>query len=82
MPIVESCGCEHLAFSIRGHFSEHVEYDHHPMTGEIQMVPLWDEAIYLPVTYRSPPAWFEDLPDLTLSQISEEVYKSLRSESL
>ena len=82
MMIVECCGCEHLAFSKRSHFSEHVEYDHHPMTGELQVVPHWDEAIYPPVTYRSPPAWFEDLPDLTLRQISEEVYKSLQSESL
>ena len=46
------------------------------------MVPHWDEAIYPPVTYRSPPPWFEDLPDPTLRQISEEVYKSLQSESL
>ena len=82
MKIVECCGCEHVAFSKRSHFSEHVEYDHHPITGETQVVPLWDEAIYPPVTYRSPPPWFEDLPDLTLRQISEEVYKSLQSESL
>ena len=80
--IVECCGCEHLAFSKRSHFSEHVGYDHHPVTGAPQMVPYWDEAIYPPVTYRAPPPWFEDLPDPTLRQISEEIYKSLQSESL
>ena len=82
MMIVECCGCEHLAFSKRSHFSEHVEYDDHPITGELRMNPYWDEAIYPPVTYRSPPPWFEDLPDPTLCQISEEIYKSLQSESL
>ena len=82
MMIVECCGCEHLAFSKRSHFSEHVGYEDHPVTGEMRMVPHWDEAIYPPVTYRSPPPWFEDLPDPTLRQISEEVYKSLQSESL
>ena len=82
MLIVECCGCEHLAFSKRSHFSEQVGYDNHPITGELPMVPYWDEAIYPPVTYRSPPPWFEDLPDPTLRQISEEIYKSLQSESL
>ena len=82
MMIVECCGCEHLAFTKRSHFSEHVEYGNHPVTGEFQMVPHWEEAIYPPVTYRSPPPWFEDLPDPTLRQISEEIYKSLQAESL
>ena len=82
MKIVECCGCEHLAFAKRTHFSEDVGYENHPATGELQLVPNWDETIYPPVTSRSPPPWFEDLPDPTLRQISEEVYKSLQSESL
>jgi len=81
MKIIECCGCEHLAFSKRSHFSEHIDFDNHPVTGEQRMIPLWDEAIFPPVTYRSPPPWFEDLPDPTLRQISEEIYKSLQTES-
>ena len=45
------------------------------------MEELWDEVIYPPVTYRNPPAWFEDLPDLTLREISVEIYKSLQTGS-
>lgn len=82
LAIIECCGCENLAFSRRTHFSEHVDYRHHPMTGEEEIIPLWHEAIYPPVTYRSPPPWFEDLPDPTLRQIFQEIYKSLQSESL
>ena len=82
MNIAECCGCEHLAFVKRTHFSEHVDYDHHPITGEPQMTALWDEAIYPPATYRSAPTWFDDLPDPTLRAISEEIYKSLQTESL
>ena len=82
LTIVECCGCEHLAFVKRTHFSEHLDYNNHPITGEPQMIPLWDEAIYPPVTYRSPPPWFEDLPDPTLRDISQEIYKSLQTESL
>jgi len=82
LSIIECCGCEHLAFVKRTHFSEHEDYKHNPITGEEQIVPLWDESIYPPVTYRSPPPWFDDLPDLTLRDISQEIYKSLQSESL
>lgn len=82
MAIVECCGCENLAFSKRTHFSEHVDLGYHPETGDPQIFPLWDEAIYPPVTYRPPPPWFDDLPDPTLVQISQEIYKSLQSESL
>lgn len=42
---------------------------------------IWDKVIYPPVTYRAPPTWFEDVPDPTLRQISEEIYKSLQTES-
>lgn len=82
MLIIECCGCEHLAFVKRTHFSEHIDYDYHPLTGEPRMTALWDEAIYPPVTYRVPPPWFDDLPDPTLRDISNEIYKSLQTESL
>jgi predicted transport protein len=45
------------------------------------MTALWDEVIYPPVTYRTPPTWFDDLPDPTLRAISEEIYKSLQTGS-
>jgi predicted transport protein len=38
-------------------------------------------VIYPPVTYRVSPAWFEDLPDPTLRDISNEIYKSLQTGS-
>jgi predicted transport protein len=80
--IIECCGCAHLAFVRRTHFSEHIDYGYHPVTGEEVMTPLWEEAIYPPVTYRSPPLWFDDLPDPTLRQVSQEIYKTLQTESL
>jgi predicted transport protein len=79
--IVECCGCENLAFVKRTHFSEDYDHEQDPATGETFTVPVWDEAIYPPVTYRAAPSWFEDLPDPTLKKISEEIYKSLQSES-
>ncbi len=79
--IVECCGCEHLALVQRTHFSEDVDYDEDPETGELVQVPNWDEAIYPPVTYRNPPSWFDDLPDDTLREISAEIYKSLQTGS-
>ena len=82
MLTIECCGCENLAFVKRTHFSEHMDYSHHPITGEPRRVALWDEAIYPPGNYRAPPPWFEDLPDPTLRQISGEIYKSLETESL
>lgn len=80
--IIECCGCEHLAFVKRTHFSEHIDYDYHPVTNEPRQIPLWEEAIFPPVTYRAPPPWFDDLPDPTLRQISQEIYKSLQTETL
>lgn len=80
--IVECCGCENVAFVKRTHFSEHLDYDYNSITGEPELVPLWDEAIYPPVTYRTPPPWFDDLPDPTLRQVSQEIYKTLQTESL
>ncbi|WP_162652146.1 DUF5655 domain-containing protein [Lentilitoribacter sp. Alg239-R112] len=80
--IIECCGCEHLALVKKTHFSEDVEYSYHPVTREEIIEPIWQETIYPPVTYRRPPPWFEDLPDDTLREISEEIYKSLQSESL
>lgn len=82
MTIVECCGCENLAFRKRTHFSEDLHPGHDPVTGEPKLMEGWDEAIYPPATYRPPPPWFEDLPDPTLVQISQEIYKSLQTESL
>ncbi len=63
------------------HFSEDVDYDMHPVSGETIITASWEETIYPPVTYRAPPTWFEDLPDPTLRAISDEIYKSLQTES-
>ena len=79
--IIECCGCEYLALVKKTHFSEHVDYGSHPVTGVPTMTELWDEVIYPPVTYRAPPPWFDDLPDPTLRAISEEIYKSLQTGS-
>lgn len=79
--IIECCGCEHLALVKKTHFSEHIDYGSHPVTGEMTMTELWDEVIYPPVTYRASPTWFDDLPDPTLRAISEEIYKSLQTGS-
>ncbi|MBO6635378.1 DUF5655 domain-containing protein [Parvibaculum sp.] len=79
--IIECCGCENLALVKRTHFSEDVDYSIHPVTGEQIIEATWSEEIYPPVSYRAAPTWFEDLPDPTLRQISEEIYKSLQNES-
>lgn len=81
MLIIECCGCENLALVKMTHFSEHVDYFEDPNTGRPHIEELWEESIYPPVTYRTPPQWFDDLPDATLREISEEIYKSLQSES-
>ena len=81
MMIVECCGCEHLAFLKRVQLSEVGGIEIDPETGDAKMVPQWDDAIYPPVDYRTPPRWLEDLPDDTLRRISREVYKSLQTES-
>ncbi|UFI02140.1 DUF5655 domain-containing protein [Roseibium aggregatum] len=81
MLIIECCGCEHLAFVKKTSFSEDTDYEIDPETGEHHEVPVWDEVIFPPVTYRSPPEWFDDLPDATLRDISEEIYKSLQTGS-
>tara|TARA_B100000949_G_C14249797_1_gene437566 strand:+ start:521 stop:1336 length:816 start_codon:yes stop_codon:yes gene_type:complete len=46
------------------------------------MRAIWEEELYPPPTFRSPPDWFEDLPDPTLRNISGELYKALQTESL
>ena len=70
--IVECCGCEHLAMVKR----EGLSLDGNP--DDI----LWGvEEIYPPVIYRSPPPWFEDLPDETLRKVLAEIYKSLQTDS-
>jgi predicted transport protein len=70
--IVECCGCENIELVKQTLFSEDVDYSEKEN---------WDEVIYPPVTYRVSPVWFEDLPDPTLRQISQEIYKSLQTES-
>ena len=80
--IVECCGCEHLSFVRRSHFSEHIDYRENPITGDMEFNEIWDEETYPPPTFRSPPDWFEDLPDPTMRNISAEIYKALQTESL
>lgn len=79
--IVECCGCEHLALIKKTLFSEDIEYSHHPVTGEECSKGNWDEIIYPPVSYRALPDWFDDLPDPTIKEILQEIYKSLQTES-
>jgi predicted transport protein len=79
--IIECCGCENLALVIKTHSSEDVDYNHDPISGKPIQVANWDEVIYPPVTYRVAPPWFDDLPDLTLREISDEIYKSLQTGS-
>ena len=81
MLIIECCGCENLEFVRMTLFSEDVEYVENPQTGEMDSEGRWDEVIYPPVTYRNPPTWFEDLPDPTLREISNEIYNSLQTGS-
>lgn len=80
--IIECCGCEHVALVKKTHFSEDFDYLDHPETGKTSLIANWDETIYPPVSYRTPPDWFADLPDQTLQLISREIYKSLQTESL
>ncbi len=79
--VVECCGCENVALVKKTHFSEHYDYYEDPSTGKQYREALWDEEIYPPVTYRASPLWFDDLPDVTLREISGEIYKSLQSGS-
>jgi len=79
--IVECCGCEYLALVKLTNCSEDVEYEYDPESGAPIAIPNWDQMIYPPVTYRVAPAWFEDLPDPTLREISAEIYKSLQTGS-
>lgn len=79
--IIECCGCGNIAFVKKTHFSEDLGRFKDPATGQEYYEALWDEEIYPPVTYRSPPPWFDDLPDDTLREISGEIYKSLQSGS-
>ncbi|WP_259781033.1 DUF5655 domain-containing protein [Aestuariispira ectoiniformans] len=81
MLIIECCGCENLELVKMTLFSEDVEYFDKPYKGESDNQGKWDEVIYPPVTYRNPPAWFEDLPDPTLREISDEIYNSLQTGS-
>ncbi|HEY9081186.1 DUF5655 domain-containing protein [Magnetovibrio sp.] len=79
--IIECCGCEHLALVKKTQFSEDIDFRYDPLTEEHVPVEIWDETIYPPVSYRSPPPWFDDLPDDTLREISAEIYKSLQTGS-
>jgi predicted transport protein len=79
--IVECCGCENLALVKMTATTEDLFYYEDPDTKETMAELIWDKVIYPPVTYRAPPTWFEDVPDPTLRQISEEIYKSLQTES-
>ncbi len=74
--IIECCGCENLALVKKTLFSEDVY-----QVGENERQGDWDTSIYPPVSYRTIPAWFDDLPDPTLQEILKEIYKSLQTES-
>jgi hypothetical protein len=79
MLIIECCGCENLSFAQLSQNSEfyEMEYD----IDIKQDVMKWEVTIFPPVSYRHPPLWFDDLPDRTLREISEEIYKSLQTGS-
>lgn len=79
--IIECCGCGHVALVKKTRFSEDFDFAYHPVSGEQITIPIWEEVIYPPVTYRASPPWFEDLPDPTLREISGEIYKSLQTGS-
>lgn len=81
MLIIECCGCENLALVKLTNFSEDSSLASDKYTGEEFEAANWEESIYPPVTYRRSPAWFDDLPDQTLRDISLEIYKSLQSGS-
>ncbi|WP_375259366.1 hypothetical protein, partial [Citreimonas sp.] len=75
--VVECCGCENVAFVKKTHFSENVDTLEDAKSGRPYQEAIWDEEIYPPATYRTSPTWLDDLPDATLRQISDEIYKSL-----
>ena len=79
--IVECRGCENVQLVKKTLFSEDIEPIGYDATGDVEYRENWDENIYPPVTYRSAPDWFEDLPDATLRDVSSEIYKSLQSGS-
>lgn len=79
--IVECCGCEYFSFVRKTHHSENVGISYHPITRELVETAIWEEDVFPPVSYRAAPPWFEDLPDSTLRDVSEEIYKSLQTES-
>ncbi len=81
MLIIECCGCEYLALVKKTHFSEDIDYSYDPVSGDEIQEPIWEEVIYPPVTDRSAPSWFEDLPDQTLRDISQEIYNALQTGS-
>jgi len=79
--IVECCGCESLAAVRATLFSEDVSP--HLSEDEVKSVNSgdWILSVFPPVSYRTAPPWFEDLPDDTLQTISTEIYRSLGSGS-
>ncbi|NVJ98156.1 MAG: hypothetical protein HWE25_08390 [Alphaproteobacteria bacterium] len=73
---IQCAGCDNISFLKRSLFSE----DIYPIS-EHEDHAHWDETIYPSPLYRSKPDWFDDLPDETLQQLFEEVYKSLAAET-
>ncbi len=79
--IVKCLGCDHISFFKRSLFSEDVyqiRYDH---SDELTYEEDWKETLYPSPLYRQMPDWFDDLPDPTLKNIFDELYKSLQTES-
>lgn len=82
MLIVECRGCEHLSFVERTHISEDTDHVFDQDLQDWKEVGIFNETIYPPVTFRARPSWFDDLPDPTLREISQEIYTALHSSSM
>jgi predicted transport protein/polyhydroxyalkanoate synthesis regulator phasin len=65
----------------KSHFSENNHYALNPITGEEDIVPIWETTLFPPTTVRSFPLWFEDIPDPTLKGIMQEIYQCLQFET-
>lgn len=77
----QCAGCDNISFIKRSLFSEDIYQIGEKTDGTGIYKQDWDETIYPSPLYRSRPDWFDDLPDETLRQLFEEVYKSLAAET-
>lgn len=79
--IVQCGGCDNISFLKRSLFSEDIFPVGYDRDNNIVYEENWEETIYPSPLFRSKPDWFDDLPDETLRQLFEEVYKSLAAET-